>query len=46
MLFYKHSYMNIHPDQHIFERLTRLDLKIHKVGHQECIAVDINIAFH
>jgi hypothetical protein len=23
-----------------FERLNRLDLKIHEVGHQECLAVD------
>jgi hypothetical protein len=29
-----------------FERLSRLDLKIHEVGHQECLAVDGYVASH
>jgi hypothetical protein len=29
-----------------FERLSRLDLKIHEVGHQECLAVDGDVIFH
>jgi hypothetical protein len=29
-----------------YKRLSRLDLKIHKVGHQECLAVDGDIASH
>jgi hypothetical protein len=28
------------------ERLTQLNLKIHEVGHQECLAVDGNVASH
>jgi hypothetical protein len=30
----------------IFERLSQFDLKIHKVGHQERIAVDEDVASH
>jgi hypothetical protein len=47
--------MSIHPYEythahHIpmstFERLSRFDLKIHEVGHQECLAVDGDVVFH
>jgi hypothetical protein len=50
-----HTYMSIHPYKYIYthhifmitsERLNQLDLKIYKVGHQECLAVDENITFH
>jgi hypothetical protein len=30
----------------IFERLSRLDLEIHEIGHQECLTVDRDVAFH
>jgi hypothetical protein len=30
----------------IFERLSRFDFKIHEVGHQKCLTVDKNIAYH
>jgi hypothetical protein len=29
----------------IFERLSRLDLKIYEVSHQECLAVDGDVVF-
>jgi hypothetical protein len=29
-----------------FERLNRFDLEIHKIGHQERIAVDENVVSH
>jgi hypothetical protein len=29
-----------------FERLSRLDLEIYEVGHQECIAVDDDVTSH
>jgi hypothetical protein len=28
------------------ERLNRLDFEIHKVGHQECLTVDGDVASH
>jgi hypothetical protein len=41
MTTYLYEYMYVHP---IFmstsERLDRLDLEIHKIGHQERLAVD------
>jgi hypothetical protein len=40
--FYKHTYA--HPTgMSIFERLNWVDLKIHKVGHQEHLTVDGNV---
>jgi hypothetical protein len=36
---YKHTYEHPTPIN-ISERLGWLDLEIHEVGHQECIAVD------
>jgi hypothetical protein len=30
----------------IFERLVRLDLEIHEVGHKKCIDVDGDITYH
>jgi hypothetical protein len=50
-----HTRMSTHPYEHthahptsmsIFERLSRLDLEIHKVGHQERITVDGDVASH
>jgi hypothetical protein len=42
---YKHTHA--HPTlMSISERLGRLDLEIHEVNHQECIAVDRDVAFH
>jgi hypothetical protein len=45
--------MNNHPYKHTYahytsistsERLSQLDLKIHEVSHQECLAVDGDVA--
>jgi hypothetical protein len=42
---YKHTHA--HPiSMSISERLSRFDLEIHKVDHQECIAVDENVTSH
>jgi hypothetical protein len=47
--------MSTHLYEHIYahptfmstcERLGRLDLEIHKVGHQECLAVDGDVVSH
>jgi hypothetical protein len=39
--------MYAHPTSMInFERLSRFDLEIHKVGHQERLAVDEDIISH
>jgi hypothetical protein len=47
--------MSTHPYEHTHvystpistsERLSRLDLEIHEVGHQEHIAIDGDVAFH
>jgi hypothetical protein len=44
--------MNTHPYEHmyvyyifmsIFERLSRLDLKIYEIDHQECLTVDEDV---
>jgi hypothetical protein len=41
MIIYLYKYTHTHPISiSISERLIRLDLKIHEVDHQECIAVD------
>jgi hypothetical protein len=37
--FYEHTHAH-HTPMSIFERLSRLDLEIHEVGHQERLAVD------
>jgi hypothetical protein len=42
---YKHIYVNSTP-MSTFKRLRRLNLEIHKVGHQEHLAVDGDIATH
>jgi hypothetical protein len=53
--FYEHKYMSIHHYEcmythctlmNIFERLRRLDLKIHEVGNQERLAVDRKVVSH
>jgi hypothetical protein len=47
--------MSIHPYEHTYaylipmisyEKLNRLNLKIHKVDHQECFALNIDIGSH
>jgi hypothetical protein len=47
MSTYSYKHMHTHS---IFmsasERLSRLDLEIHEVGHQECIAVDRDVTSH
>jgi hypothetical protein len=44
-----HSYEHTHAQFILiraFERLNRLDLEIHKVGHQERLIIDRNISSH
>jgi hypothetical protein len=47
--------MSIHPYKYMYvyltlmsisERLSQLDFKIHKVNHQDCIAVDRDVTSH
>jgi hypothetical protein len=46
LCIYEH-YMYVHPTLMITsETLNQLDLKIHKVSHHECLAVDGNITPH
>jgi hypothetical protein len=40
---YKHMYAHPTP-MSTFVRLSRLDLKIHEVGHQECLTIDGDVA--
>jgi hypothetical protein len=43
----RYSYMYAHPiSMSVSERLVRLDLEIHKIGHQECLTVDGDIDYH
>jgi hypothetical protein len=42
---YKYIYIH-HIPINTFERLDRVDLKIHKVGHQECLTIDGDVASH
>jgi hypothetical protein len=42
---YEHVYTHLIP-MSISEKLSRLNLKIHEVGHQERIAVDGGVVFH
>jgi hypothetical protein len=42
---YEHTYA--YPiSMSIFKRLNRLDLEIHEVSHQECIAINGYVIFH
>ncbi len=50
-----HTHMSTYPYEHTrthhtpmstFVRLSRLDLEIHEVGHQERLAIDGDIASH
>jgi hypothetical protein len=50
-----HTHMSTHPYEHThvhptpmstFKRLSRLDLEIHEVGHQERLVVDGDVASH
>jgi hypothetical protein len=47
---YEHSYYEYTHAHHTListsERLSRLDLEIHEVGHQECLAVDGDVTSH
>jgi hypothetical protein len=44
---YKYKHMYAHPTSiSISEILSRLDLEIHEVGHQEHLAVNRNVASH
>jgi hypothetical protein len=44
MITYPYEYMYVHLTSiSTFTRLTQFDLKIHEVGHQECLAVDGDI---
>jgi hypothetical protein len=42
---YEHSYAHF-TYMSTFERLSRLDLKIHEVNHQERLTVDGDVTFH
>jgi hypothetical protein len=47
MSTHPYEYTNTHPIlMSTSERLRRFDLKIHEVGHQECLAVNGNVASH
>jgi hypothetical protein len=47
MSTYTYEHVYTHPiPMSISEKLSRLNLKIHEVGHQECIAVDGGIVSH
>jgi hypothetical protein len=47
MSIHPHEYMHAHSIlMSISERLSRLNLKIHKVSHQERLVVDGDAAFH
>jgi hypothetical protein len=39
---YEYTYTHLIP-MSTSERLSRLDLEIHEIGHQECIAVDEDV---
>jgi hypothetical protein len=42
-----YEYIHVHPIPiGISERLSRLDLEIHEVGHQERLAIDGDVASH
>jgi hypothetical protein len=42
---YEYTYAH-HIPMSTSERLSRIDLEIHKVGHQERLTVDGNVASH
>jgi hypothetical protein len=44
---HSYEYIHIHPiSKSKSERVSRLDPKIHEVGHQERLTVDGNVASH
>jgi hypothetical protein len=44
---HSYKYMYVHPISMVtFERLGRLDFKIHEVDHQGCLAIDGDVASH
>jgi hypothetical protein len=47
MIIHLYEYMYAHSISiSTFKRLSRFDLEIHKVGHQEHIAIDNDIGSH
>jgi hypothetical protein len=47
MSTYSYEYTHAQPtSMSASERLSRLDLKIHEVGHQERIVIDGNVVSH
>jgi hypothetical protein len=47
MSTHPYEYTHTHPTpMSMSEILSQLDLEIHKVGHQECLAVDGDVASH
>jgi hypothetical protein len=47
MIIYLYKYMQTHSTpMSILERLSRFDLEIYKVGHQEHLAVDEYVVFY
>jgi hypothetical protein len=47
MSIHPYEYTHAHPTyMSTYERLSRLDLEIHKVGHQERIDVDRDVTSH
>jgi hypothetical protein len=47
MITHLYKYICAHPiSMSTFKRLSQFDLEIHKVGHQERIAIDDDIGSH
>jgi hypothetical protein len=47
MSTHPYEYTHAHPTSiSTFEKLWQLDLEIYEVGHQECLAVDGDVASH
>jgi hypothetical protein len=42
---YEHTHAHTTPIS-IFKKLSRLNLEIYEIGHQECLTVDRNVASH
>jgi hypothetical protein len=47
MSTYSYEYIRAHLiSMSTSEKLSRFDLKIHEVGHEECFAVDEDVVFY
>jgi hypothetical protein len=47
MITHSYEYTHAHPIlMSTSERLSRFNLEIYEVGHQECLTVDRDVAFH